>query len=636
MGRINQLSPHVADLIAAGEVVERPASVVKELLENAIDAGAKHVTVEIQNGGMTFMRISDDGCGMSPEDAEIAFLRHATSKIREKEDLEAIGTLGFRGEALAAISAVSKIDLLTRAQGSALGTSLRLEAGKILSRAEAGCPEGTTIIVRDLFYNTPARMKFMKSDSAEGAAVFGAVQKQAVAHPEVAIRFLRDGKQELSTSGDGQLLSAIYSVYGRQTAMDMVELDSKWEKTRVWGYISKPTASRGNRNYQIFFVNGRYVKSPLLSAALEEAYRNQMMVGRFPACVLEITMPLGLVDVNIHPAKTEVKFLKERDAYDCVYYGALSALNRLSGKVDAKLPEAKPQPAPAPVLRSTVSAPKAGAARKPEPFFRQMSAEEFRTVMTPPKTPASDNLVKAVQAQKLPPKAETPKASEKPKESEKPKGPAPKPEKKQPEVVSEPEQTVMELPEAADYRIIGECFDTYFMVESGDSLYLIDKHAAHERILFEKLRASQTPIAPQSLLKPILCQLTKEEAALLLENREALSGCGFTVEEFDGGSVLLREIPSELDPADAQAALSELAQQLSEGRRARPEALRDEILHTVACKAAIKAGYHTDAREREALVREVLGREDLKYCPHGRPICIRLTRKQLERQFGRA
>ena len=319
MGIIHQLSPHVADLIAAGEVVERPASVVKELLENAVDAGAKHVSVEIQNGGMTFIRLTDDGCGMSAEDAEIAFLRHATSKIRDKQDLEAIGTLGFRGEALAAIASVSKIDLLTRTADESFGTSLHLEAGKIIQRSEAGCPPGTTIIVRDLFYNTPARMKFMKRDSAEGAAVFSAVQKQAVAHPDVAVRFLRDGKEELSTPGDGQLLSAIYAVFGRQTAMDMVELKSSWEKTRVQGYISKPTASRGNRNYQIFFVNGRYVKSPVLSAALEEAYRNQMMVGRFPACVLELSMPLGAVDVNIHPAKTEVKFLNERDAYDCVY-----------------------------------------------------------------------------------------------------------------------------------------------------------------------------------------------------------------------------------------------------------------------------------------------------------------------------
>ncbi len=631
MGKINQLSPHVADLIAAGEVVERPASVVKELLENAIDAGAKHITVEIQNGGMTFLRLTDDGCGMSPEDAEIAFLRHATSKIRCKDDLEAIGTLGFRGEALAAISAVSKIDLLTRTADEPLGISLHLEAGKILSRTEAGCPEGTTIIVRDLFYNTPARMKFMKRDSVEGSAVFSCVQKQAVAHPELSVRFLRDGKEELSTPGDGKLFSAIYSVFGRQTAMDMVEMDTSWEKTRVSGYISKPTASRGNRNYQIFFVNGRYVRSQVLSAALEEAYKNQIMVGRFPACVLALSVPPTLVDVNIHPAKTEIKFLNERDAFDCVYYGALSALNKLSGKVDAKLPRQqtiadRPQ---------TVTAKPQEASRKNEPFFRKMSAEEFRTVMTPPKTEASPKLVKAVQQAASLPVREPVQLP-----GQTPVRPEPKPVKEPvrqsvQEPVPEPEQTVLPLPKKESYRIIGECFRTYFLVEEGEALYLIDKHAAHERILFDKLRAQNKPISPQALLSPISCQLTREEAAAVLEQQALLLACGYTVEGFGGDSVLLREIPPELDPEEAQASLSQIAQCLLEGRRLEPEALRDELLHTIACKAAIKAGYRTDPAERQALVRQVLEREDLKYCPHGRPICIRLTKGQLERQFGR-
>ncbi len=638
MGIIHQLSPHVADLIAAGEVVERPASVVKELLENAVDAGAKHVDVEIQNGGMTFIRLTDDGCGMSPEDAEIAFLRHATSKIRRKEDLEAIGTLGFRGEALAAIAAVSRIDLLTRAADADFGISLHLEAGKILQRTEAGCPQGTTIIVRDLFFNTPARMKFMKRDSAEGAAVFSAVQKQAVAHPEVAVRFLRDGREELSTPGDGRLLSAIYAVFGRQTAKDMVELSSSWEKTRVQGYISRPTASRGNRNYQIFFVNGRYVKSPVLSAALEEAYRNQMMVGRFPACVLELTMPLGAVDVNIHPAKTEVKFLRERDAYDCVYYGALSALNRTSGKVDAVLPArpgapaagAEPTQAPAGTVHAPVHTPgrtSAHAAAGKKPFFQTMTAEQYRAAMTPPKTPASDTLVRSVRAQGAP----------RTKPSPAPPVPAPQsPPPAEAPARPEPEQTVMELPEAADWRIIGECFSTYFLVEQGDALYLIDKHAAHERILFDKLRAQAGPVPAQTLAEPLVCRISAEEAAKVLEQRELLARCGYGVEEFGADTVLLREIPADIDPGDARESLSELAQRLLEGRRTDPAELRDELLHTVACKAAIKAGYRTDAVEREALVRRVLGSDDLKYCPHGRPICIRLTRGKIERQFGRA
>ncbi len=628
MGIIHQLSPHVADLIAAGEVVERPASVVKELLENAVDAGAKHVSVEIQNGGMTFIRVTDDGCGMSPEDAEIAFLRHATSKIRAKEDLEAIGTLGFRGEALAAIAAVSKIDLLTRAADESFGTSLRLEAGRIVQRTEAGCPPGTTIIVRDLFYNTPVRMKFMKRDSAEGAAVFSVVQKQAVAHPEVAVRFLRDGKEELSTPGDGQLLSAIYAVFGRQTAMDMVELQSSWEKTRVRGYISKPTASRGNRNYQIFFVNGRYVKSHVLSAALEEAYRNQMMVGRFPACVLELSMPLGAVDVNIHPAKTEVKFLNERDAFDCVYYGALSALNRTSGKVDASIPRQQS----AGQVHAPVQTP-ARPAREKKPFFQTMTAEQYRAAMTPPKTSASDALVQAVRAQTKPDRPPLP--SQPPKRPAPAEPPIPK-TVEAPEPESEPEQTAMPLPETVPWRIIGECFRTYFLVEADDALYLIDKHAAHERILFDKLRAAAGPVPAQSLAEPLVCRISAEEAAIVLERKALLAACGYGVEEFGAGTVLLREIPADIDPGDARETLSELAQRLLEGRRTEPETLRDELLHTVACKAAIKAGYRTDELEREALVRRVMDSDDLKYCPHGRPICIRLSKGQIERQFGRA
>ncbi|MFQ6938391.1 MAG: DNA mismatch repair endonuclease MutL [Oscillospiraceae bacterium] len=316
MPKIIQLDRHVADLIAAGEVVERPASAVKELVENSIDAGAKNITIELQNGGMTFLRITDDGCGMEPVDARTAFLRHATSKIRKKEDLACIGTLGFRGEALAAISSVSKIDLLTRAQGAENGVRLHLEAGQVLSEEPAGCPCGTTILVRELFYNTPARMKFMKSDAAESSAVFSVVQQQALAHPEISFRFLKDGQEQLHTDGQGDRMAAIYAIYGRELANNMLPVDGSWEKLRVRGFVTKPTATRGNRAWQSFFVNNRYIKSRLLSAALEEAYRNQIMVGRFPACVLEIDMPVQAVDVNVHPAKTEVKFLSEREVFD--------------------------------------------------------------------------------------------------------------------------------------------------------------------------------------------------------------------------------------------------------------------------------------------------------------------------------
>ena len=366
MPKIMQLSPHVADLIAAGEVVERPASVVKELTENAIDAGATRITIEIQNGGMTLIRISDNGCGMALEDARVAFLRHATSKIRTKDDLAAISTLGFRGEALAAISAVSRIDLLTKAADSP-GVSLHLDAGQITQEDPAGCPEGTTILVRDLFYNTPARMKFMKSDQAEASAAFLAVQQQALAHPEIAFRFLKDGAEQLSTAGSGDRMSAIYSVFGREIANGMVEVKGSWEQFSVRGYVTKPTCTRGNRSYQYFFVNSRFIKSRMLSAALEEAYKNQLMVGRFPACVLEIDLPVQAVDVNVHPAKTEVKFLSERGAFDAVHYAVLSALNKAPGRPSVKLPTTKQEAA----IQAASPAPRPG-------FFKTQTPEEFR------------------------------------------------------------------------------------------------------------------------------------------------------------------------------------------------------------------------------------------------------------------
>ncbi len=370
MPKIIQLSPHVANLIAAGEVVERPASVIKELLENAVDAGASQVTVEIRDGGMTFLRVTDNGCGMSREDAKTAFLRHATSKLRTAEDLTGIMTMGFRGEALAAIASVSRIDLLTKTSGSISGTSLQLEAGNIVEESEAGCPEGTTIIIRDLFFNTPARMKFMKTDVYEGSRVSSAVQMQALAHPEVAFRFLKDGKQILSTPGTGQLEAAVYSVYGKECGK-MVSVDSRWEEYRLTGFVSKPTDARPSRNLQTFFVNDRPVKSKILIAALEEAYRNQIMAGKFPMCVLHLHLPAAAVDVNVHPAKTEVKFLNEKTVFDCIHYGVLGALNKTADRPDMQFkrtepPRSQPQAAAKPADRQ-------------ENFFRTMSAQEYKS-----------------------------------------------------------------------------------------------------------------------------------------------------------------------------------------------------------------------------------------------------------------
>jgi len=647
MPKIAQLSQHVANLIAAGEVVERPASVVKELLENAIDAGASQVTLEIRDGGMTFLRLTDNGCGMEPEDARTAFLRHATSKLRSAEDLAAIGTLGFRGEALAAIASVSRIDLLTKTPGSLSGTSLRLEAGKIIEESEAGCPDGTTIIVRDLFFNTPARMKFMKSDTVEGSRVAAAVQQQALAHPEVAFRFLRDGKQILSTPGTGNLRDAVYCVYGRDCAQ-MVEVSSRWEGYSLSGFVSKPTDARPSRSLQTFFVNGRPVKSRLMMSALEEAYRNQIMVGKFPACVLHLDMPANTVDVNVHPAKTEVKFLSEKAVFDCIHYGVLGALNKQVDRPQVqfkKQPEATVPPAPRaelPIKQEPVR--KAEAPQKKESFFRTMTAEEYKTFSTvlkdapqPKKEAAAATVAKLERT--VPPLRETvmlPKSEA----TLPPARPEPLPVKevKLPEPVpaEEPEQTALELPPVKAWRMVGELYNTYIIVEEGEDAFLIDKHAAHERILFEKLKANQEKISSQSLLSPVSVHLSPTAMGELLGNTDMLEELGFEVEEFGDNTLLIRQVPMDLSPDGAKEALEQLAADLLNGRKGSKDTVRDELLHTVACKAAIKAGWKNDEKELLAIVEAVMAREDLKYCPHGRPICVSLSKKQLEKQFKRS
>ena len=625
MPKIIQLSPHVANLIAAGEVVERPASVVKELLENAVDAGASKVSVEIKDGGMTFIRVTDNGCGMAPEDARTAFLRHATSKLRSAEDLAAIGTLGFRGEALAAIASVSRIDLMTKTPGGISGTDLHLEAEEITEESEVGCPEGTTIIIRDLFFNTPARMKFMKADSVEGGRVTAAVQLQALAHPEVAFVYLRDGKQILSTPGSGKLEDAAYCVYGRDCAR-LVKVESHWDNYTLTGFVSKPTDARPSRSMQTFFVNDRPVRSKLLISALEEAYRNQLMVGKFPACVLHLRLPANAVDVNVHPAKTEVKFLSEKAVFDCVHYGVLGALNK-----QADRPQMQFKPAPAPQ-----SAPQ--GAPKQESFFRTMTAREYRdfsaavrTAPQPQKSAAAATVHAVERQQAIPvketvitPDAATPIPVVMPPAP--PVAPPPMPE---------PAREEAAIPEQIPWRMVGELYRSYILVEQGEDAFLIDKHAAHERILFEKLKANQEAISPQMLLTPIPVRLSAEGAAELLSNTAMLLELGFEIEEFGDTTILLRQIPMDLDTSDAADVIETLASDLLRGRRERKDTVRDELLHTVACKAAIKAGWVSDEKELLALARQVMAREDLKYCPHGRPICISLSKKQLEKQFKR-
>ena len=676
MPTIIQLPTHIANLIAAGEVVERPASVVKELVENAVDAGATKVTIEIRDGGMTFLRVTDNGCGMEPEDARTAFLRHATSKLRKAEDLNEISTMGFRGEALAAISSVSRIDLMTKPHGALSGTSLHLDAGVISDQSETGCPDGTTIVIRDLFYNTPARMKFMKSDSVEGSRALATVQLQALAHPQVAFQMVRDGKSVLSTPGDGSLQAVVYSVYGREFA-SMVPVSSRWDSYTISGFVSKPSESRPSRNFQTFFVNNRPVKSRLLISALEEAYRNQLMVGKFPACVLHLQLPANAVDVNVHPAKTEVKFLSEKTAFDCVHYGVLAALNKtydrpemqFAGRQDA----ATAQQA-APKIQGGKTTPK-------ENFYRTMTPEEFKkfssavheapqpkpqaaaaaasmiptagrdsTVLrSPVVVPGGEiHLPPRTGAPTPPEKRQTPPASEPNGRTDEKAGPtaeaAPKSQTQKQEKLQQdcapsaeptPVQQKLEMPPAAQWRLVGELYRTYILVEQGEDAFLIDKHAAHERILFDKLKANQEHITAQNLLIPVTVSLPPAAAGELLANSAMLEELGFQIEEFGSNTVLLRQIPMDLSPDAAAEAVETLAADLLNGRREHSDTVRDDLLHTVACKAAIKAGWVTDEQELYAVAKAVMEREDLKYCPHGRPICISLSKKQVEKQFKR-
>lgn len=643
MAKILQLDRHVADLIAAGEVVERPASAVKELVENALDAGATQITVEIQSGGMTYIRVTDNGSGMEPQDAETAFLRHATSKLRTKEDLAAIETLGFRGEALAAIAAVSKIDLMTKTPEGE-GISLHLEAGVITERSPAGCPDGTTIVVRDLFYNTPARLKFMKRDSVESAQVAGVLQCQALAKPQVSFRLIKDGETVLQTSGNGDAYGAVYQVYGRQLAVDMLPVESRWEQYHLTGFVTKPTATRGNRNYQQFFVNGRPVKSRLLSAALEQAYENRIMTGRFPSCVLSLELPHSAVDVNVHPAKTEIKFASERGAFDCIYHGVLYALSKEQGRPEMKLPQQKKEPLQQPTAR-----PGASAAGKQE-GFRTMSVEEYRefakAISQPLQKPVAPVVAQALTPQTTQgwktekkdltsPRQELPKEEMPKAEPFAAKAPQPKAVEKAPVEQTPPQQEHLPMEQAPAYRVVGEVLDTYFIVEQGEQVLFIDKHAAHERLHFERLRKENAPVMGQLLLTPLTASLTRPETAALLAEQELLETLGYQIEDFGGSDVLIRQIPADLEEQQATATLQALAQDLLEGKKLDPSALRDRMLHTIACKAAIKAGWHTDPMEREVLVRQVMEREDLRYCPHGRPVTVKLTKQQLEKQFKR-
>ena len=648
MPQIQQLPAHIADLIAAGEVVERPASVCKELLENALDAGATAVSVELERGGMTYLRVTDNGCGIAPEQLPTAFLRHATSKLHRAEELSAIGTLGFRGEALAAIAAVSRLDIFSRRRDAQAGAALHLEGGVPGEVNAAGCPEGTTVCVRELFFNTPARMKFMKKDSAEGAAASAVVTQLALSHPEVSFKLLRDGQEVLHTPGDGELLSAIYAALGRDFAKGLLPVDGGSGDVRARGYVTSPAAGHGTRARQLFFVNGRLVKSQLLTAAVEEAYRNRLLKGKFPGCVLHLSLPVSEVDVNVHPAKTVVKFAAEKAVFDAVYYTVRDALDNegrpaarenafyrtMTAQEFLKRPDA-PKPAPAvtaPAGRSLGSAPvraaeevKAAPSPVPELAVQDVAPEKGKPFTAPAPhgavyrvTPPEETVHTPVENVPAPPEAVP-----------------------MPETVPAPEaeQQELSLPGAAaaetPWRMVGEVLKTYIICEDGErNVWLIDKHAAHERMRFDALKARTAPPMRQLLLMPAAVTLTVEEYDAVLGNLELLARCGFLCEDFGDGAVLLREVPDDVRAEDGAATLEELAQKLTV-HRAEPETLRDEVLHTVACKSAIKAGMTSDPAELRALVEKVQSGE-VKYCPHGRPVAVQLTEYQIEKMFKRA
>ena len=640
MPDIKVLDPHVADLIAAGEVVERPASVVKELMENAVDAGAKKVTVEIANGGMTLIRVSDDGCGMEEDQLATAFLRHATSKLRTEYDLEAIGTLGFRGEALAAIAAVSRIDVMTRTPGAPFGASLALEGGVAGQVEQAGCPEGTTMVVRDLFFNTPARLKFMKKDSAEGAAAFAVVQRIALAHPEVSVKFIRDGRQEMLTPGDGQLQSAIYAVLGRELALGFVPVKGSGEDMTVTGFATLPACCKGSRNYQHFFVNGRYVKSRIMMAAVEEAYANQKMVGRFPGCVIHLQTKLNMVDVNVHPTKTEVKFTNERQVFSAVYHGVLAALtgDRSHPAAVLEKPRAHDTVTPNQTAIKAVTA-QEQAKTRPVPLTLNDFTAPSGPAEKPAVTPVSPRQPKPVSVQWAPPPA--PKRQE---ESIYQIRPEPRPERPRPAPVKEPEpvapapkaEPVPVQQEAAEpWRVAGELFNTCIVVEQGQRALLIDKHAAHERMNFDRMKAQGYKPMMQTLLTPITFTPEAQERAALVEQLELLAQFGFEVEEFGAQALAVRQAPADMDTGDIVPTLAEIAGKLLSTGRADPDAARDHLLHTMACKAAIKGGWKSGPQELERVAQAVMD-GSVKYCPHGRPVAIELTKKELEKQFKRA
>ena len=635
MARINVLPKEIYQLIAAGEVVERPSSVVKEMIENSLDADAKNITIEIKNGGSTYIRITDDGCGIERDDVSKVFISHATSKISKKDDLNSIATLGFRGEAMASISAVSKVELLTKAENEEIGTRYEIAGGEELEFDDAGCPNGTTIVVRDIFFNTPARMKFLKKDVTEGNQVAGIVDRMAISHPEISFRFIRDGKQVLITSGNGDLKSTVYSVLGKEMSDSLMSVDYSFNDMRITGFVSKPTASRKSRAGQYFYINNRIVKSKTAMAALEQAYKNTIMVGRFPACVLNIELNPAQVDVNVHPAKTEVRFANEKPIFDLVYYAVKTAIEN-----DRTVKEVE---------------------FKENPIYRQESKNVYQNndnksfqakfdFFKKKDEPPSQQVIKTKPRENFW-QVEAPKPEYKIARDEKPKARVDiNIEYEEPEEISTaeskdtPKQRDIEKVVITDekdnenfipnFKLIGEAFKTYLIVEIENELYFIDKHAAHERMNFERFKA-QVTVETQMLLAPVVVNLTKDEFIAISENVELIKKCGFELEEFGESQIIVRAIPSLVDGDSVKDLMLEIAQKLLEHKTDILPDKIDWIYHSASCRGAVKAGDYTSRQEQEMFVKKLLSMPNIRFCPHGRPVFIKMSKYDIEKQFGR-
>lgn len=642
MGKINVLDKHIAELIAAGEVVERPSSVMKELVENSIDAGSSSVTVEIRNGGVTFMRVTDDGCGIARDDVPLAFLSHATSKVAVRDDLDAIATLGFRGEALASVAAVAHVEMLTRTAEELAGTRYGIDGSGEKFCEDAGCAVGTTILVRDLFYNTPARMKFLKKDITEGNSVAAVLDKEALAHPEVSFRFLRDGREALHTPGDGQLKSAVYAIFGKEFTAGLIPVEYELNGVKIDGFISSPAAARPNRSMQNFFINGRYVKSRTAMVALEEGFKGSLMVGKVPACVLQLTVPFGAVDVNVHPAKIEVRFVNERPIFDAVYHGVKAALNKgdtphVMKLSDSAAPVFRHSEPPAEQIHfasrpavNTVKIPFGAESVLPVSAINPTTVPAgfggFRSVPVAPDIERDedddDSVIEAPQKpEQTEPQVSVSKIYEAPVQPE------------QEKAVPEAEPTSASEPEEPE-KFIGEAFGTYVIMQRGENLIFIDKHAAHERLLYEKLKAEGGESYRQMLLEPIPVTLEKGEYSAVLNALDVCEKAGFEIDDFGGGTVLVRSAPMILGGSGVADAVMEIAGYLASCKTDVTTEKVDWLYHNVACRAAVKAGDPASPKELIDLVHRAEA-EGVRYCPHGRPVFFLLTRRELEHQFGR-